>query len=131
MKRRTFIITTAVAGVAAGVTVFYKWPRPPKWEKQPLMVPYILSGFCDDHALRNIGISYIKQVPDENSKEKLQTLLTSGTQIKGSGLSDDSAVANQLELKIEQNFKEGDIITINGWVLSRSEARQCALFSLS
>ena len=131
MQRRTFIITTTVAGIAAGVTVFYKWPRLPNWQKEPLMFPIILSGFCNEDALRNIGMSYRKIIPGEDSKDKLLALLTGGTQINPSNYSNNSGVANQLELKIEQDFKKGDITTINGWVLSKSEARQCALLSLS
>ncbi len=131
MKRRTFIITTAVIGTAAGITVFLKWPKGARWEKLPLMYPVILSGFCDDEVLRNLGISYRKIVPAEDSKEKLTTILTGGIRDKQINSSDISAVASQLEVTVENDFKTGKILTLKGWIISVTEARQCALLSLS
>jgi hypothetical protein len=131
MKRRTFIISAAVVGVAAGVTLYIKWPREPKWEKLPLQYPFILSGFCDEETVRKIGINYRDLVPAENSKEKLMDLLTRNFQNKLISLSDHSAVANQLEMYVEEDFKEGKFLNIKGWIISETEARQSALLSLS
>ena len=131
MKRRTFIISTAVVGVAAGVTLYYKWPREAKLEKLPLLYPFILSGFCDEAAVRGIGFTYRNHVPAENSKEKLLSLLTSDLQSKQISLSDHSAVANELEMNVERDFKEGKYVTVKGWIISETEARQSALLSFS
>jgi hypothetical protein len=131
MKRRTFILSTAVVGVAAGVTLYFKWPREPKWEKLPLLYPYILSGFCDEGTVRNIGITFRNLFPAENSKEKLIDLLSRDLKSKQISLSDHSAVANQLEMNVEKDFKEGKFLTIKGWMISDTEARQSALLSLS
>jgi hypothetical protein len=131
MKRRTFIYSTAVVGVAAGLTIYYKWPKEPKWEQLPLLYPYILSGFCDEATVRNIGVTYRNLVPTENSKEKLTTILTGGFQNKNISLSDHSEVANQLEMNVEKDFKEGRYLTVKGWIISETEARQSALLSLS
>ena len=47
-------------------------------------------------------------------------------------LSDDKAgFAESLEKKIKTDFETGNIVLVDGWVLSISEARQCALFSQS
>jgi hypothetical protein len=131
MQRRTFIISTAVVGVAAGVTLYFKWPREPRWEKLPLQYPFILSGFCDEETVRTIGMDFRKLVPSENSKEKLLTLLTGDFQNKQISLSDHSAVANQLEMNVEEDFKNGKFLTVKGWIISETEARQAALLSLS
>ena len=118
-------------GIAAGVTLYFKWPREPKWEKLPLQYPFILSGFCDEATVRNIGITFRNLVPAENSKEKLTNLLTGNFQNKQISLSDHSAVANQLEMNVEEDFKKGKILTVKGWIISETEARQAALLSLS
>ncbi len=131
MQRRTFIISAAVVGVAAGVTLYIKWPREPKWEKFPLQYPFILSGFCDEETVRNIGINFRYLVPAENSKEKIMDSLTGNFKNKQVSLSDHSAVANQLEMNVEEDFKEGKFLTVKGWIISETEARQCALLSLS
>ena len=131
MQRRTFIISTAVVGVAAGVALYFKWPREPRWEKLPLQYPFILSGFCNEETVRTIGINFRKLVPSENSKEKLLNLLTGNFQNKQISLSDHSAVANQLEMNVEEDFKNGKFLTVKGWIISETEARQAALLSLS
>ena len=42
-------------------------------------------------------------------------------------------IVNKLEAllnqKIQQDFEAGRTVVVNGWVLSQTEARQCALFS--
>ncbi len=131
MKRRTFIVSTALIGVGAGAALYLKWPREPKWEKFPLLYPYILSGFCDEGTVRNLGNAFRTLVPAENSKEKLMDLLTQNFQSLQISLSDHPAVANQLEIKAEKDFREGRFRTIKGWIISETEARQCALLSLS
>jgi len=119
-----------MAGAGLGITGIYFWNKELKWKSQPFSYPYILSGICDYITLRNIGSAYRKMVPEENSKEKLWNLINRKLNFKGNA-EDNSAVANELELNVEQDFKEQKIVRIIGWVLSTTEARQCALLSLS
>jgi len=44
---------------------------------------------------------------------------------------DSALVASQLAKKIQQDFQQDKTVVVDGWVLSRTEARQCALFSLT
>ena len=131
MKRRTFIISSAVFGTAVGASILFKRKNGLKWKEHPLLYPLILSGFCDEKTMRNIGVCYRALVPNENSQDKLLTLLTNDMSSKHFMSSENPLVASQLEMKIEKDFKEKKEITINGWVLSETEARQCALLSLS
>ena len=126
MKRRTFILTTAVAGTAVAFAIWFNWHSGSKWKKLPLLVPFILSGFCDEQTIRNIGISYLKNFPPENSKNKLHSLVTSGISGKLLESSDYAEIARQLAGKVEQDFKAENIMTLKGWVISKTEARQCA-----
>ena len=93
------------------------------------MYPLVLSGICDEASIRKIGISYRALVPGENSKEKLLELLNTG--LSSNIAPDGPEVINELEQKIEQEFKEDKLVVINGWVITPTEARQCALLSLS
>jgi hypothetical protein len=36
-----------------------------------------------------------------------------------------------LEMKVQQDFRAQKVLIINGWMVSQTEARQCALLSLS
>ena len=131
MKRRTFIISIAVVGMAVGIPVFLNLKKGSKWKEHPLLYPLILSGFCDEKTIRKIGVSYRALVPNENSEDKLLALLTNGMSNRQTKSSDYALVVSQLEMKIEKDFKEKKDKIINGWVLSETEARQCALLSLS
>ena len=37
----------------------------------------------------------------------------------------------EIEKNVEMDFKEDKLIVIKGWIMSETEARQCALLSLS
>jgi hypothetical protein len=44
---------------------------------------------------------------------------------------DSNLVNSVLEKKVRQDFQENKTVVVDGWILSVTEARQCALFSLS
>jgi hypothetical protein len=130
MNRRTFLYGSIVAGTGLGITGIYLWNKESKWKRQPFYYPYILSGICDDDTLRKIGSTYRKMVPAEDSKEKLLNLINKKLNLKDKS-KDNSVLVNELELNVEQDFREEKIVRITGWILSTTEARQCALLSLS
>lgn len=131
MKRRTFIY--AGVAVAAGITLsdLLLLNNEPKWKKQPFLYPFILSHILDEGSLRVIGNSYRVKRPDENSKIKLLNALTSGMQNTQTSTNDILHQAMGIEKNVELNFKSNKLIVIKGWVISETEARQCALLSLS
>ena len=85
----------------------------------------------DEESLRVIGNSYRAKRPDENSKEKLLNALTRGMQTNQSVTNDMTNQAMEIEKNVEMDFKSDKLIVIKGWVISETEARQCALLSLS
>ena len=82
--------------------------------------------------IHEIGEAYQKQTSNENNKTTLVKLLAmdiNGNPIDESA--DSALVASQLAKKIQQDFQQDKTVVVDGWVLSRTEARQCALFSLT
>ena len=79
-----------------------------------LETPDFLSHICDAPTIRQLGSVYRAQTPTEASRETLIRLLRPGVTAQ----------------TIKMDYANGDIVTLKGWVLSRTEARQCALFSL-
>ena len=124
MKRRNFILLTA-AGTATIVlpTWYYKF-RDLEYD-QILTEPELLSYIWDDNTIQEIGKTYRDQYPDENSERVLVTLLSSGD------LSDTGSIAKSLQQQIKEDYKAENIVMLDGWLLSLTEARQCALFSLT
>lgn len=69
--------------------------------------------------------------PAENEKKKLKDLLLTGDDGKQTKESDNEAVFELIDKKVRKDFKEDKLQVIKGWVISTTEARQCALFSLT
>jgi hypothetical protein len=131
MKRRTFIFTGVAVAAGIGLSDFFLLNNQPKWKKQPLLYPFILSNFLDEESLRAIGNSYRHERPDENSKVKLLDALTGRMQGNQTDTNDMANQAMEIEKNVEVDFKSYKLLVIKGWVISETEARQCALLSLS
>ena len=93
--------------------------------------PAILSRFCDEKEIYEIGKHYRSCVPAEGQKEKLKQLLLTNEYGKKIASSDDPAISEWIEEKVSNDFESGKIVMIDGWVLSVTEARQCALLSIT
>jgi len=128
MKRRTFIATATITAIGLPVAYYIK-KRISKGD--PLTTAEMLSHFCDEAALKEIGIAYRTLVPAENEKQKLTDLVLTLNDGKKINASNWSAVEELVAKKIHDEFVSEQVITVKGWVISKTEARQCALFSLA
>ena len=97
----------------------------------PLIHPLVLSHFLEEEAIRKIGTAYRSLVPAEDSEKQLLRVLSPGDKTENSTHAENSVEGQMLEKKIEQEFRAENVTIINGWVLSVTEARQCALLSFS
>ena len=86
--------------------------------------PIELSKICDTPALVAIGARYLKVAPGEGEEDLLADLLSQGR--KGP----PDSLAHMLQQRIRADYESHDTLILEGWVLSRTEARQCALLSL-
>jgi hypothetical protein len=126
MKRRSFII--AASSVAVALPVAY-YVNKQKNVTNPLTTPDLLGRFCNPKTLHAIGNSYRTLVPEENEKQKLIDIIltdSNGGKIKTSSNAD---IEELVAKKVQQDFLTNKTMIIKGWVISATEARQCALFS--
>lgn len=131
MKRKTFLIAaTGTVLAAASVPAIWYYTKGTK-KYDPLIMPDELGHFCDEKTIREIGLQYRKLMPQEGEKTKLQQILLTDSSGKLTPVSDKFMVMELLDKKILEDFKEYKIYILNGWVISETEARQCALFSLT
>lgn len=130
MIRRSFIGKASIAAAVVVTGGIIKWrffaPR-----KLALAFPLMLSAFCDEATLRELGRKYLAQVPAEGSAGILLSRLEVGGAARGAGASDAIEGASEAACQAEQDFQAKKILVIDGWVISRTEARQCALLALS
>lgn len=122
MKRRKFLLASISALVLSLVSLWYYKFRSTKIEA--LSYPMDLSEICDRKTLIGIGTTY-RKLTDENTKNYLEELL----------LQDAVVIETNLKMslrnKVTEDFNTGNTILIDGWLLSKTEARQCAFLSMS
>jgi hypothetical protein len=76
--------------------------------------------------VRQLGAHYRASTPSENSAAALRAALSSGH-----GSQSPSIKSGSLDDQIRDDFAAERTVIVDGWVLSVTEARQAALFSLS
>ncbi|CAN5245285.1 hypothetical protein BH23GEM4_BH23GEM4_22410 [soil metagenome] len=124
MDRRQFLRLTAAGAVvslgsaACGGDAADELPKPAQPELVSVLGP---------ETVREIGLHYREMVPGENDVGALRSaILTARPWTARLPWVSDPPLA---EL-VRDDFTEGRTILVRGWVLSATEARQCALFSL-
>jgi hypothetical protein len=126
MKRRDFIRMSGYATVYLGVPFIAGCSRKPV--NAAIDQPQFLMHIMDKKSITGIGKQYIIKMPDESSSGKLQTLLTEKADITGSTPAEN--VHEHFDKQSIADFNENKTVIVDGWVISVTEARQCALFSL-
>lgn len=93
-----------------------------------ISIPYSLSYFVTENQILTIGKEYLKLFPDEADYSFLKDILYKKP---------DSGILNEYDLKVIQNiinkevrkdYQDDRTIILNGWILSITEARQCAIY---
>ncbi len=89
----------------------------------------ILAGlFTDRRSAGAVGAAYLRSVDDAEARPE---------RLMRSILGDSPATMGQAELKqvigtrIRGDFTENAVVVVDGWMLSRTEARLCALIALA
>ena len=122
MQRRTFIHLSAYTAIALALPLADGCtPSIEKILEQPLFFAHL----ADAKTIREAGSAYRKQFPAEDNKTALTGLLLGGNTTE-----DKRNLQTLLDNRVEQDFKTGKTVVASGWVLSITEARQCALYSI-
>jgi len=123
MKRRNFVILSGIG--AAALSLPMSCARFRVTEYDPLLAePELLSFIWDTETMMEMGALYRQLTPEEQSEGALVGLL----------LEDHSGKTYaSLEFvgdRVLEDYQTNDLVMLEGWMLSRTEARQCALLSL-
>lgn len=121
MHRRQFIHAAAAGALALGLPAA-SWPPALPPNPHVLARPELLGMLGEVH-VRAIGLHYRKSLPDAGDVEAMRTAIMMNAEY-------GPALPEQLRQQIRGDFGAGRTLLIDGWVLSVTEARQCALFSL-
>ena len=131
MKRKDFILLSFYSSVAVSVS-FLGCSTGSAVANKAWVRPDPLSHICDEKTLKEIGVAYRKKFTDESNEDQLANLLLTSNDNKlfpeNSG---DAIIHSMLGKKIQEDFETGKTVVVKGWILSKTEAQQCALFSFT
>ena len=80
---------------------------------------------------RLVGEAYLSAHPAEAAPEWLPRALLRSIALDEGSLSaeDDASLRARIAQQIRKDFAQGDVASVRGWVLSRTEARLCGLWA--
>jgi len=130
MLRRAFIatITAAATALFAGRPSGAAPPRPLHADAARL-----LEAFRQRESAAAVGRAYLATRPEERDAPRLAGAVSRDLRDGGC----DPATGDRADLRravsgrVRQDFADGRTVTVDGWVLSRTEARLCALAALA
>ena len=123
MDRRQFLQFTAATAVAIGGS---GCSAGPDYDVGSLAQPELLATLGAG-SVRAIGAQYRSVTPKERNADSLRAAILASRPMRARLLPASSTPIGAL---IHDDFENGRIVVLNGWILSLTEARQCALFSL-
>lgn len=123
LDRRRFL-QVAVTGMVAGLATS-ACARDASEDARALGKPALLEMLGPDRT-RDIGTQYRAAVPGENTAAALRDAISSSQHRQFPWIHGRS-----IEEQIHDDFTAGRTVVVGGWVLSETEARQAALYSLS
>jgi hypothetical protein len=121
IDRRRFLEVTA-AGMVVAVTSWGCAETPE--DSRELARPALLEMFGPERT-REIGTRYRADFPQEATTAALTSAISS---LRRSGF--NRIFSRSIDSLIHDDFEAGRTVLVSGWVLSQTEARQCALYSL-
>ena len=130
MLRRNFIVLSTFAAAAVSLPLLKCTSADPELDKK-LAIPEILSQLIDENSIKDIGKKYGSSNPNDYSEKSLEQELKKG--IEGKSVTSGTPlneIYSILDKNIQNDFESANTLVISGWVLSSTEVRQCALFSL-
>ena len=122
MERRAFVRLSAYTALVLSMPLLDSCSKP---EDNPLALPLFFSHIADVKTITDTGLAYRKANRGEDDRTVLAKIL-SGNETSG----DKKAIEAALDNRVKQDFQTNKTVTVSGWVLSLTEARQCALFSI-
>ena len=127
MNRRKFVWVSSAATLAILI------PLNSFNDDSILTHPSSLVSIFGKDTVKKIGKLYLKKTHQKNNKKYIKTLLLNSfkNEISFKSSLNYFEIKNLLNQKIKKDFEINRVIELNGWILSETEAQQCALMYLT
>jgi hypothetical protein len=123
MNRRQFLRLTGATAIAIGSS---RCSAGPEYDTRSLAQPELLITLGAG-PVRAIGARYRSLTPGEQHADALRAAILASRPMRARLLPASSLPIAGL---VRADFEKGRTVILDGWILSMTEARQCALFSL-
>ena len=123
MNRRSFLYTAGAATLGVAVA---SCRAPSASDARALARPELLARL-GEAPVRAIGASYRATRPAEGNADQLRRAILASRPVHARLF---GASGPSLAEMVRDDFARGRTVVVDGWILSVTEARQCALFSL-
>jgi hypothetical protein len=120
--RRSFLagLAAGIAGAALGLRLYLSGGGASREAARLAgMLPHAQSA-------ARLGRLYLEGAPQEADAARLVALINAAP----APTDTDEALRAKLDARIRDDFINNDLVAVDGWLLSRTEARLCALVSL-
>ena len=125
VARRTVLrALLAASPVLFGFLPRLGWTNPPANDTQSMLVTVVLNMPGDSEAARAVGSAYLAAYPSEGRRSiiaGLERATARAGKVRGATLFE------ALKLASRADFAAGETVEVDGWILSRTEARVYAL----
>lgn len=124
-RKRFLLLACAALSATAGRWLLLDSSTP----GGPPLRPGFLTRLFDDAEILRLGALYRARVPAEDSVHALMRQLL-GDREASRLHPGDPALEPRLAEQVRRDFQSERVILLDGWVLSLTEARQCALMTI-
>lgn len=121
LPRRALLAGIALAGLAPLLL----------GRKDPQADFALLTGFADLGDAAAIGRAYLAQQNPAEAASDLSADLMARQGIPSGAASSRTAIAHAIARQCRREFAAGDVVSVHGWQLARTEAELCALAALA
>jgi hypothetical protein len=106
---------------------FVGWPRN---GTDNALASRLADYYVDKVSAKVVGLEYLRSVPEEARADRLVDLICSTNKQQFAEV-DDQTLKDLLLVRQREEFTEDRIVTVRGWILSRTECRLCALAAVA
>jgi hypothetical protein len=129
MNRRQFVDLAAAGALALGLPGA-KWSASPHTAVPAFARPCLLAILGEDRVL-DIGRRYLEHFANPDIEARHRSVWARPyLEAPADPLQTGPGTDERLRQLVRDDFSAGRTVLIDGWVLSVTEARQCALFSI-
>jgi hypothetical protein len=92
----------------------------------------LVRAFAYPESAAELGRAYLATAPREGSATVLAERIAASLPAGHAAIrtADDSQLESLLAQQLREDFMAGDTVTVDGWIISKTEARLCALAAL-